>query len=131
VAGIVAKNPKHTDSPLTLDARSETLTWGSQAKRNFDKMCKHFQIHINHYQVSECCASIRKSWAIAWYTTVQSKSNCLNILEVWNWKIDVKIFFMWLVPRIFAVHSSSSKSFLIWWWRQKFPAPKNQTTYPT
>jgi len=125
------KNPKHTDSPLTHDARSATLTWGSQPKRNFEKMCKQFQNHISHYQVSECCASIKKSQAITWYITVQSKSNCLNIHEVWNWKIDVKIFFMWLVSWIFVVHSIISKSFVIWWWRQKFPAPKNQTTYPT
>ena len=86
--------PKHTDNPLTHDTRSETLTWGSQPKRNFEKMCKQFQNHISHYQLSECCASTRKSWAITWYITVQSKSNCLNIHEVWNWKIDVKVFFM-------------------------------------
>lgn len=27
---------------------------------------------------------------------MQSKSSWLNIHEVWNWKIDIKVFFMWL-----------------------------------
>jgi hypothetical protein len=53
-------------------------------KEILKKMCKQFQNHISHYQVSEYCASIRKSQAITWYITVQSKSNCLNIYEVWN-----------------------------------------------